>query len=182
MAKRNPASPEELAMLQKRLKAAKSTGEHRLAQCVWLHRKQGMGAPAIAQAVGLSRSHAYAVLAEYRRHGEAALDLQARGGRYHVNLPLAEEAELLEALKAKAAKGGVLVVSEVQKAYEKRLGRTVPSSTVYFMLHRHGWRKLQPRGRHREADPAAPEAFKKSWGKRSKRPSASRHGWVGPSA
>jgi transposase len=88
----------------------------------------------------------------------------------------AEEAEILAEFAARAKQGGVLVVTEVKAAYENRVGRAVPKSTVYRMLARHGWRKIVPRRRHPRANREQQEAFKKnsprSCGKRSdgKRP------------
>lgn len=181
MGRVGPPSAEELAALQGRLKAAKTKTEHRRVEAVWLSRRHGMTPGDIGEAVGYNRSHVYALLAAYRRHGVAALAAKVRGGRHRENMTVEEEAALLEPLKAKAGRGGLLVVSEVQAAYEKRLGRKVPSSTVYFMLHRHGWRKLQPRPRHREADPGTQEAFKKNSARSSKPPSRSKPRWGVPS-
>lgn len=174
MGRVGPDSTEELAALQERLKAAKTKTEHRRVEAVWLSRRHRMKPGDIGEAVGYNRSHVYALLAAYRRHGVAALAPKQRGGRHRENMTVEEEAALLEPLKTKAGKGGVIVVAEVQAAYEKKLGRKVPASTVYFMLHRHGWRKIQPRPRHRDADPAAQEAFKKNSGRSSKRRSASK--------
>ncbi|MHB1953997.1 MAG: helix-turn-helix domain-containing protein [Sulfobacillus sp.] len=36
---------------------------------------------------------------------------------------------------------------------EEKLGRPVPPSTVYLMLHLHGWRKIAPDKRHIKRDP-----------------------------
>jgi transposase len=56
----------------------------------------------------------------------------------------------------------VLVVSGIKQALDKRLGRKVALSSVYNLLHRHGWRKLAPDKRHPKADVAAQEEFKKN--------------------
>lgn len=174
MGRAGPASAEELAALQVQLKAAKTKTEHRRVEAVWLSRRHGMKPGDIGEAVGYNRSHVYALLAAYRRHGVAALAAKQRGGRHRENMTVAEEAALLESLKARAGRGGLLVVSEVRAAYEKKLGRKVPAATVYFMLHRHGWRKIQPRPRHRDADPEAQEAFKKNSGRSSTKWSTSK--------
>lgn len=181
MSKVGEPSPEEMASLQRRLKQAKSKAEYRRVQCVWLRVKNGMKAPQIAAAVGLSVSRVRHIHSGWRRLGEAFLDPKPVGGRRHENLTVAQEVELLEALKAKAASGGILVVGEVHRAYEARVGHPVPAGSVYRMLHRHGWRKVQPRPRHREADPQAQEDFKKSSARSSRRRSRSRRGRVGPS-
>jgi hypothetical protein len=47
-------------------------------------------------------------------------------------------------------------------AYEKAIGHATSDSTVYNLLHRHGWRKLMPRPFHPKRDVAAQNAFKKT--------------------
>ncbi|MCB9963970.1 MAG: winged helix-turn-helix domain-containing protein [Rhodospirillales bacterium] len=56
--------------------------------------------------------------------------------------------------------GGILEVSPIHKALCARVGRQVALSTVYDLLHRHGWRKIQPRSRHPKADKEAQADFK----------------------
>jgi hypothetical protein len=57
--------------------------------------------------------------------------------------------------------GELLVVNEIKAALEKRVGHPVPKTTVYRMLHRHGWRKIHPRRRHPKQVPEVLEDFKK---------------------
>jgi Winged helix-turn helix len=61
-----------------------------------------------------------------------------------------------------AQRGQILVVTDIKAAYEAKVGRKVPKSTVYRMLERHGWRKIAPRPHHPKTDPLAQEAFKKT--------------------
>jgi transposase len=75
---------------------------------------------------------------------------------------LDKEEKILISFFEKSKKGEVLVANEVKAAYEEAVGRTVPKSTVYRMLARHGWRKIAPRPRHPKADPQKMEAFKKT--------------------
>ena len=65
---------------------------------------------------------------------------------------------LLETAKG----GGVLVVSSIRQALEDKLGRKVALSSVYNLLHRHGWRKLAPDRRHPRADVQAQEDREKN--------------------
>ncbi len=53
------------------------------------------------------------------------------------------------------------MVSDIKAAYEAKIGRKVPKSTVYRMLERHGWRKIALRPHHPKTDPLAQESFKK---------------------
>jgi transposase len=94
----------------------------------------------------------------------AALQGPGRGGRHRQNLSLAQEQELLAQFFAMATQGSVLEARAVRAVYETWAGHSVPKSTVYRLLARHGWRKLAPRPRHPKADPVIQEAFKKSFG------------------
>ncbi|MBV9936886.1 MAG: winged helix-turn-helix domain-containing protein [Acidobacteriaceae bacterium] len=132
-------------------------------QCVWLRAALGLSAPQVAQALGWSLSAVHHVQARYLRHGSAALLGPGRGGRAHAHLSAAEEQQLSARFTIPATHGGVVEVSPVRHAYETTIGHTVPKSTVYRLLSRHGWRKLAPRPRHVAASEAAQEAFKKSF-------------------
>ncbi len=77
----------------------------------------------------------------WAREGQALFDLKGKGGRYNQHLTEAEEAELLDSFAGQAAAGNVLKVAEIQAAYEARVGKEVPNSTIYRLLQRHGWRK-----------------------------------------
>lgn len=54
-------------------------------------------------------------------------------------------------------------MTQIQHAFEEKVGREVDDSTIYRLLHRHGWRKLMPRPRHPKADPQIQEQFKKNF-------------------
>lgn len=91
------------------------------------------------------------------------------GGRRRQTMSLEEEVEFLEPWVRKAETGGVLVVPPIHAALEERLGRPVAPSTVYRMLARHGWRKVEPDTRHPKGDPKDREEFKKNFQKRWKK-------------
>jgi transposase len=88
------------------------------------------------------------------------------GGRRRQHLTLQQEAEFLEPWIEKAEKGGVLVVPPIHAALQHRLKRSVAASTVYRMLARHGWRKVEPDTCHPKRDVQAQEEFKKNSPKR----------------
>ncbi len=134
--------------------------------CVWLRIALDLTTDKIAMAIGWKRESVRQIHSNYLKHGETALIGTGRGGRYRQNLTVEEEDQLLAPFFAKAASGGILVANEVKAAYEERVGRAVPKSTVYRMLARHGWRKIAPRRKHPEADEEKREAFKKTPGDR----------------
>jgi transposase len=84
------------------------------------------------------------------------------GGRRRETLSQEEETEFLASWVEKAAAGGVLVVPPIHAALEDRLGHPVARSTVYRILARHGWRKIEPDTGHPKRDEQAQEAFKKT--------------------
>ena len=61
-----------------------------------------------------------------------------------------------------AAGAEMLNIHVLKAAYEKAIGHATSDSTVYNLLHRHGWRKLMPRPFHPKRDLAAQNAFKKT--------------------
>lgn len=84
------------------------------------------------------------------------------GGRRRQLLSPDEEEDFLAEWIQHAEHGGVLIVPPIHAALEKRLGRTVSPSTVYRMLARHGWRKVEPDTDHPKRDPEVQETFKKN--------------------
>ena len=73
-----------------------------------------------------------------------------------------EEADILQPFYARAEKGEIIEVSEIKKAYQEKVDHKISSSQIYYVLHRHGWRKIMPRSKHpKKATPEAIEASKK---------------------
>jgi len=149
-------------LLAERLKAARRHSEFQRIQCILIRATLGSSAAEIARLLGWAVATVHMLHSRYSREGDALFDLKAKGGRRHQNLSPEEEAELLAPFLGRAAKGGILVVSEVHAAYEARIGKKVPPSTVYRLLARHNWRKIVPRPQHPKSDPAAQAAFKKT--------------------
>ena len=59
-----------------------------------------------------------------------------------------EEAGILAPFKARAEKGELVEISEIAKAYQSAVDHPVSRGQIYFVLHRHGWRKVMPRSKH----------------------------------
>jgi hypothetical protein len=70
--------------------------------------------------------------------------------------------DLLARFAKAAGTGEMLNIHDLKAAYEKAIGHATSDSTVYDLLHRHGWRKLMPRPFHPKRDLAAQNAFKKT--------------------
>lgn len=151
-----------ITALAERLKKAEGKPEFQRIQCILLRATLGASAKDIAQVVGWTTGTVRVMHSQYAREGESFFEIARRGGRHRQNMTEAEEAAFLKPFFERASVGGILVASEIKRAYEAALGREVAESTVYRMLARHGWRKIAPRPRHPKADPAAQAAFKKT--------------------
>jgi Winged helix-turn helix len=86
-------------------------------------------------------------------------------------MSIEQEREFLAPFIEQAKIGGILVVGDIKRALDKRLGRTAALSSVYNLLHRHNWRKLTPDKRHPKSDPLTQEEWKKNSPKNSARSS-----------
>jgi len=153
---------EQTEALDELLRRTPRKSDYQRVQCLWLRASLGLSSPEVARAIGWSTSRVKQVQSRYFREGTSSLVGPGRGGRRRENLSVEEERQLLERFLARATAGRVLVVSEIQAAYEEAVGHRVPKSTVYRMLARHGWRKIAPRPRHPKSNPEKQAAFKKT--------------------
>jgi len=147
---------EKLQELQRR---AKTKREFQRVQCLYF-RQHGIPSTDIAPTVAMSAVCVKRFWGDYKKRGEGAIFRDRRGGRYNENMTAEQEKRFLGPFFGNAAKGGMLVVSEVQEAYEKKIGRRVGNSTIYDLLQRHGWRKIAPKPSHPQGDPKKREKFK----------------------
>jgi transposase len=122
----------------------------------------GWEAGDVAEAVGLSRGSVYRRKAEYLDEGEEALRSTGWGGRRNEVLGEAEEAEFVAHFEQAARAGEMVTAAAMATELTRRAGRPASEATLYRILARHGWRKVVPRPRHPEADPARQEAFKET--------------------
>lgn len=155
-------SEPDLTALETLLKGSTSKSQLQRIQCVLLRGRQSMTCNEVAAAVGFSAGWVRQVWSAFLNEGIESLVCQARGGRRRSNLSVREETSLVERFAERARAGGILVVSEIHRAYEEEVGHAVPKSTIYRMLARHGWRKVAPRPQHPKNDPEAIAAFKKN--------------------
>jgi hypothetical protein len=84
------------------------------------------------------------------------------GGRKRENMSIEEEKAFLEPFLEKAKAGGILVVGEIHRALEDKLGKKVALASAYNLLHRHNWRKLAPDKRHVKSDVQEQESWEKN--------------------
>ncbi len=133
----------------------------------------------IALHTGVSATTVHRVIARYNRlgpatieqSGPATIEQSAKGGRHHEYLTIEQEQAFLQPFFARAERGEIATVEQIQQAYEEQVQHEVHVNTIYRLLHRHGWRKLAPRARHPKANQEEQAAFqKKTSSKRSRQP------------
>ena len=163
---------------RKQVSEAKTLEELRSAQAVVLPLDLGLSMAQTGQAIGISRGWACHLRRKFIQHQtlppqDRTPPAKAGSGKGRAYLRHQQEQEFLLPFVEKASNAGILIVSEIRQALNKKLGRTTAIGTTYNLLHRHGWRKLAPDKRHPKADVQAQDDWKKnflmSYGKSIKR-------------
>lgn len=155
---------EVLEMAREMVARAETIEQLRQAQAVVLPLDFGLSMEQTAAAIGRSPEWTCRLRNRFLA-GEIVGDgqRQSRGGRRRQNLTLEREREVLAPFLERARSGGILVVGQVKAQLEAELGRPLALSSVYNLLHRHGWRKLAPDKRHPQSDEAAQRAWKRNF-------------------
>ncbi|MGM9650640.1 MAG: transposase [Faecousia sp.] len=146
MASRYKFSNEEIKEIEKARKDNKDKRAEARLKALEL-RAKGAEASAVAEATGFHAAYVCQLVAKYRKNGLEAISGNHYGGNHH-NLSFEEETEILAPFKARAEKGELVEVSEIETAYRQAVGHSIGTSQIYYVLHRHGWRKVMPRSRH----------------------------------
>jgi transposase len=102
------------------------------------------------------------ILARYKKEGMEAMvgKRHHHGNRY---MSREEETAFLLQFQRRSEAGQIIETREIHQAYEKAVGHSVTRNMIYYLLHRHKWRKVMPRSRHeKKAGEEAIEAYKKN--------------------
>jgi transposase len=135
----------------------------RMAQTVIVPSVLEVSDRATAQIIGRSRATVVRLRKKFRQLC-AGRGPQERnwGGRRYGYMTIEQERQFLSKFIHQASRGGILVVSEIQRALEAIVGHKVAHTTIYRMLDRHDWRTIIPRPRHPQNSPEAQEGLKKT--------------------
>jgi hypothetical protein len=152
-----------LEIAKSSLPKAKTIEGLRKLQAVVLPLEFGLTLGQTAQATGVTVGWVSQLRNRFiREDGRFDDERPKRGGRYRQNMHREEEERFLAPFLEKASSGGILVVTKIKEALDKRLGRKVALSSTYNLLHRHNWRKLALDKRHPQSDIQVQDEWKKN--------------------
>ena len=128
---------------------------------VLVMRAEGKSLEELSEKTGYHISTASKLIARYMRDGISAIaENQYKGNRR--NMSFEEEAAILAPYIERAERGEMVDIKEIAAAYQKAVPHKISDTQIYYVLHRHGWRKIMPRSRHpKKASEEAIEASKK---------------------
>ncbi len=160
MARAASFTDEEIAKAYQLRDQATTAMELRKALSVLLVAEAGLDAGKTSDILGISERTVFRNRGDVRNQDEGARNTW--GGRRRYCMTIEEERDFLRNWEARAIEGGVLSVPPIHAALVEKLGRSIPMSTTYRLLARHGWRKVQPDTKHPKSDPEIQEEFKKN--------------------
>jgi transposase len=134
------SNKEQLRYARRLLMQATSVEELRQAQSVVLPLEFGLTLEQTARAIGLSEP-----VTRLLRKSFFEGDIAGAGNdvfdrmRRRVRLTFEEEHELVAPILERSYEGGPLDVALLREHIEKARGKPVALSTIYNILHRHGW-------------------------------------------
>ena len=146
MGSRYKFSMEEIKAIEERRKENKDKRAETRLKALEL-RAKGAAAKEVSAATGFHAAYVTQLVAKYRKYGLNAITGNHYGGN-HRNMSVEEEAGILAPFKERAEKGELVEISEIAKAYQSAVDHPVSRGQIYFVLHRHGWRKVMPRSKH----------------------------------
>jgi transposase len=124
-------------------------------------RSEGKKNEEIAERLETSADMISRWVCEFVKGGVEALMPKQRTGRPR-NISHEEEEALLKGFAQLAESGQIIEVSDIEKAYQEKVGHRIGTGQIYYVLRRHGWRKVMPRSKHpNKASDEAIEASKK---------------------
>ena len=101
----------------------------------------------ISEIVGYHNQTVTSIVSQYVKKGMESLIGNHYTG-HNRRMSFEEETSFLEQFREEAESGLLISVKNILKKYEEVTGKSSNTSTIYDLLKRHGWRKVQPRPRH----------------------------------
>lgn len=152
--------PEEI---KERMLSSESRQQFQRWQVIYITVTKRLKAEEVGELVGVCAGTVHQWVHQYNHKGPDVLILQGRGGRRRELLSWNEEEELREELRERGERGAIVIAKTIREYAAKKLGTEVSKDYAYDLLHRHGWRKIEPRPRHPKSDSETQEEFKKNF-------------------
>lgn len=122
----------------------------------------GMLSKDVGTITNLHETSVNRIVSRYQKEGIEAI-VGVRHHHEHRYMSRKEEEDFLGQFQVRSEAGQIIETREIHQAYEQAVGRRVTRNMIYYLLHRHKWRKVVPRSRHeKKASPEAIEAYKKN--------------------
>lgn len=124
-------------------------------------RLKGLKLQEISDKLDVSRKSICNWINKYKESSISGLMNKKRTGNRR-NMSFDEEKEFLKQFEERAQRGEIVTAKEIEKAYIELVGHPIGGSQIYYVLKRHGFRKIMPRSRHpKKAKPEVIETSKK---------------------
>ena len=160
MPKTHEISSEEVKAVKKARKAVRDKRSDKRLHAVQL-RGEGKKNKEISEILETSTDMISRWISAYVHGGIEAL-LPKKGSGRPCTMSYDEETAFLEEYKKQAEQGQIIEISTIKAAYEEKVGHSIGGSQIYYVLRRHGWRKIMPRSKHpNKASDEVIEASKK---------------------
>ena len=112
-------------------------------------RGEGKNNDEIGAITGYHPAYVSHLVSLYANSGISALCKDERKGGNNRNMTDEDEKTFLAKFEKAAEKGNITTIAEIAVAYDKLTGKEHESkSSVYYLMHKHGWRMIAPRTAH----------------------------------
>lgn len=101
----------------------------------------------ISEATGFHAAYISELVTKCLNKGLDAI-LTDKRTSHNRRMSVEEEAAFLDQFNEMAEAGQLVTIKDILQKFEEVTGKPSSSSTIYDLLRRHGWRKLQPRPSH----------------------------------
>ena len=136
-------------------------------------RRLGKTNAEIGEATGYNPQRVTEIVSDYVNKGMESV-IGNKYTSHNRRMSYEEEGVFLEGFREEAEKGLLTSVTTILKRYEEKTGKESNTTTIYNLLARHGWRKLQPRPIHPEV--SSEEEQERS--KKTLKPSGRKSCWI----
>ena len=144
----NKEGIEAVKKLREKMSETKNKNAYRRLQAVAL-RYEGWQRSEVLEITGFNPQWVGHLCRVYRNEGTEGLLKDGRKGGNHKNMTNDEEKAFLSRFEELATKGQIITINDIASAYDDAVGVKHGSlSTVYYLLHKHGWRKVAPKQYH----------------------------------